>query len=90
MKKNTMEVLQLNFSDVNQDILMVCAFRYALGRRTYVVSTIASIMRSNWANIPTDRRKFFKKEISEAIKQGCAGHEKIDVPEWESILRLED
>jgi hypothetical protein len=84
------ESIKLNFNDVNQDILLFCAFRYALGRQTYVVGSICEIMRANWNNMPKSRREMFKKEIREAIKENRAGHEKIDVPEWQSILDMED
>ena len=77
-------------NDVDQDILLFCAFRYALGRQTYVVGSIAEIIRDNWKNISKPRRAWFKKEIKEAVQMGHAGHELIDVPEWKSILALED
>lgn len=82
--------IKLDFSDCNQDILLFCAFRYALGRRTYVVGTIAGIIRENWNHMPISRRAMFKKEIREAVEKGWAGSELIDVPEWKSILALPD
>jgi hypothetical protein len=79
----------IDFSDVNQDILLCCAFRYALGRRTYVVGTLVDILKSNWGNIPKSRREMFKKEIREAIKYNMCGS-KYDIEEWEEILKLGD
>lgn len=81
--------IHINFSDVNQDILLFCAFRYALGRRTYVVGTLADIIKSNWEHMPKTRREMFKKEIREAIKADMGG-DKCDIEEWERIIRLED
>lgn len=81
--------IQLDFKDVNQDILLFCAFRYALGRQTYVVGSICQIMKFNWDRIHETRRAMFKKEIREAIDKGRAGS-KYDVEEWEKILMLED
>jgi hypothetical protein len=77
-------------SDVDQDILLFCAFRYALGRQTYVVGSIAKILRDNWSGLSKDRRVFYKKEIREAVEMGFAGSPVIDVPEWKSILELPD
>ncbi len=82
--------MKIDFSDVNQDIVFVSAFRYCLGRQTYVVSTMVDEMIKNWSNTPTDRRKFFKKEIQEAIDKGYAGSELIDIPEWKKVLGLPD
>jgi len=84
------EQIKLDFNDVNQDILLFCAFRYALGRQTYVVGAICDILKANWGHMSEGRRKMFKDEIREAVSKGWAGSEIIDVPEWKSILELED
>jgi len=81
--------IQLDFKDVNQDILLFCAFLYALGRQTYVVGSICEIMKANWEHMHETRRAMFKKEIREAIDKDRAGS-KYDVEEWEKILALED
>ena len=38
---------KLDSDDLND--LIVCAFRYALGRRTYIVHTISEIIKSNFS-----------------------------------------
>ena len=86
-----------NPDDVNDDILLFCAFRYALGRHSYVVGTIVQHIKGNWSDIhPTNRAKY-KKEIREYY--GIAGYEEricvngyddMDASEWETILNLED
>jgi hypothetical protein len=81
--------IKIDFNDVNQDILLFSAFRYALGRRTYVVGAICEIIRANWDHMPESRKAMFKKEIREAISTDCAGSKTIDVPEWERILTLD-
>lgn len=40
-----MKDFKLDTDDLND--LIVCAFRYALGRRTYIVHTITEIIKSN-------------------------------------------
>ena len=82
--------IYIDFGDVNQDILLFCAFRYALGRQTYVVGTIADIIKANWDHMPQSRRDMFRKEIEEAIEKGHAGSVNIDVPCWLSILHMTD
>lgn len=82
--------IYIDFNDCNQDILLFCAFRYALGRQTYVVGTIADIIKANWKHMPQSRRDMFRKEIEEAIEKGYAGSVNIDVPEWLSILHMID
>jgi len=79
----------IDFNDVNQDIIFFSAFRYCLGRQTYVVGAMVEEMIRNWSHTPISRRELFKKEIREAITKGWAGHD-MDVVEWNKILALPD
>ena len=81
--------IQLDFKDVSQTILLFCAFRYALGRRTYVVGTISNIIKANWVHMHQIDREKYKLEIRGAIKDGLAGS-KYDIKSWEQILALPD
>ncbi|HPE06222.1 MAG TPA: hypothetical protein PLW50_00720 [Smithellaceae bacterium] len=81
--------IRLDFSDVDQTILLFCAFRYALGRSTYVVGTLVDIIGSNWDQMSPLHREMYKREIREAIDRGRAGME-MDVNAWKRILELED
>lgn len=45
--------------------IIFCAFRYALGRRTYIVSTVANFIRDNLQYIQTRDIKLMIKEIEE-------------------------
>jgi hypothetical protein len=82
--------LTLDFGDVDHTILLFCAFRYALGRQTYVVGSVAGILKENWDHMHPIERAKYKQEIREAIANKRAGSVMIDVPEWEAILALED
>lgn len=82
--------IYIDFKDCNQDILLFCAFRYALGRQTYVVGTVADIIKANWDHMSQGRRDMFRKEIEEAIEKGYAGSVNIDVPEWLSVIHMID
>jgi|WetSurMetagenome_2_1015567.scaffolds.fasta_scaffold228373_3 hypothetical protein len=82
-------MIKLDFSNINHDILLFCAFRYALGRRSYVPSVVEQIIIDNWENMPLDTRKKYKQEIREAIEKSCAG-DKYDILGWKRILELED
>lgn len=82
--------LTLDFNDVDHTIMLFCAFRYALGRQTYVVGSVAGILKENWEHMHPIERAKYKKEIREAIAGKRAGSLLIDVPEWNAILALED
>ena len=68
--------------------VIIAAFRYSLGRRTYAVRIMTEFLKKNWANIPKTDRDLIQREIDEAIEKGCAGSPLIDVPEWEGVLLL--
>ena len=64
--------------------LRLCAFRYALGRQTYVVQEMVVELQANW-----ERMKPYQHQIQEdirmAIDTGQAGMD-MDVKEWTKIL----
>lgn len=67
--------------DLDQDITIGCAFRYALGRMTYVVDSVASEIERQIEEIPTKTLLRFRDEITEAIKANHAGMD-MDVERW--------
>ena len=53
-----------------RDHLMVAAaFRYCLGRMTYIVSECADWIISNWNDWPENTRNIIKRELEEAFKR---------------------
>lgn len=62
------------------------AFRYALGRQTYVVSDVVETIIRNWDELSSNVQRRIKMEIEEAISKNMAGHE-MDVKEWKKILK---
>lgn len=53
--------------------IIFCAFRYALGRRTYIVSTVANFIRDNLQYMQTKDIKLMIKEIVEKNKTHSRG-----------------
>lgn len=66
---------------LDQDITIGCAFRYALGRSTYVVSSVASEIEENVERISIKTRHRMIAEIEEAITNKTAGMQ-MDVERW--------
>lgn len=66
---------------LDEDITIGCAFRYALGRMTYVVDSVASEIERNIERISTKTLVRFRDEITEAIKANHAGMD-MDVDRW--------
>lgn len=72
--------------NLTEDILFL-AFRYCLGRRTYVVHDMVETLIDKWEQL-SDRYKFLiQKEIKQAIEDDMAGMD-MDVAEWKKVLNL--
>jgi len=66
--------------------MLLSAFRYALGRRTYIVGETARWMEQYWLLL-AKWHKQIHEDIERAIESGRAG-DKCDIEDWRKILRL--
>lgn len=67
-------------------IILFCAFRYALGRKSYVISSVVDAIHKNWSQISIGEKRQFAEEILEyKIKFGNLGMQ-CDEREWMSIV----
>lgn len=67
--------------------LMVCAFRYALGRRTYIVSTIADLIVKYKGRLDANDIEVITRDIKRALETNNYGME-MDRVEWEKVLKV--
>lgn len=66
--------------------ILMCAFRYALGRATYVVGIVVNELHSNWNDLRDSDRDLIVREILEhKNKFGKIGHE-MDEREWLTLV----
>ena len=79
----------MDLSNVETKDIFIMAFRYCLGRSTYVVADMVSLIDRNWNNFSREEKYMIKHEIKYAIKVGQAGMD-MDVKSWQEILELED
>lgn len=63
------------------------AFRYALGRMTYVSQEVSDYIIAHWDQINPREREAMQVEIKAAIRMKTAGME-MDVKLWQRILAL--
>ena len=73
--------------NLNERVVLLSAFRYALGRMSYVVSVVTEELIKNWDNLDSGEKEQIKSEIQEAIKNNNAGH-RCDINNWEEVLDL--
>ncbi len=67
------------------ELTLVASFRYALGRRTYIVSEVVDDILINWDKLSSKFKDTIIKEISEAIENNNAG-DQTDIQDWNKIL----
>lgn len=65
--------------------ILICAFRYAIGRRSYVVGEVASELRAHSLSLSNKAKALIVKEIKEAEKADALGMT-IDEKEWMRVV----
>lgn len=68
-------------------LMAIAAFRYSLGRRTYIVSECARWIKREWPRLHKRDRMIIPREIQEAAERDALGDE-CDKAEWLAILEL--
>jgi len=74
---------------LNDEIVLLCAFRYALGRMTYVTGAVSDFIIEKWDELEFGKQQLIKAEIREAIKRNRIGME-MDKTVWKRILILDE
>jgi hypothetical protein len=67
--------------------LLMCSFRYALGRSTSIVSTIVDYIIEDWDKLEVAYQEQMKLEINEAFNR-LGFISSIDRPYWNKIITL--
>ena len=74
--------------DKNFETILLCAVRYAIGRRTYIPSLVIDYMTPLLPYLSEDVLKLLANEITKyEAYEGALGDEMIDRPYWEQFLR---
>lgn len=72
-------------TSARDELMLMFAFRYALGRRTSAPSEVADVLFRKWHELSTNMKTAIRKEIHDAISAGRAG-EALDVRTWKRVL----
>ena len=75
-----------NFKISNFELTLGCAFRYALGRRTYVVSHVVDEILNNWEELSKSFKERTVKEILEYKKDYKTLGDICDETDWMKIV----
>lgn len=74
----------MNIDGEDFDLVVIAAFRYALGRRTYIVPALCNFIKANNKHIPNYAKEIIISEITDAEyhKYGMFLGDDIDAKEW--------
>ncbi len=72
--------------EVDENVIMY-AFRYCLGRKTYAVSEMVSILICNWRKLKQHTQIQIKQEIADAKNRNCLGMD-CDIEQWNKVVDL--
>jgi len=67
-------------------MLIIFAMRYTLGRQSYAVGVVTDYLLKIADCVDPKFKEAVIKEVKEAIENGRAGDEMIDVPLWKKVL----
>ena len=67
--------------------LLLCSFRYSLGRMTYVTGSCREWLETYWQLLPHGWQEQIHRDIDHAIERGAAGHA-CDVEQWRKVRAL--
>ena len=74
--------------DKNFETILLCAVRYAIGRKTYIPSLVIDYITPLLPYLSDNTLRLIANEITEyGAYEGGLGDEKIDRPYWEQFLR---
>lgn len=71
------------------NLMVLAAFRYCLGRRTYIVGSCVDWLTQWWDEIDEHTKKMILEETQECLDREWAG-DACDIEEWEKLLKLKD
>lgn len=71
----------------DSDLILNSAVRYALGRKSYIVSSICSYIVANYDTLTERCKEVLIADINDAIKGNVLGRE-CDKVEWLSLKRF--
>lgn len=57
------------------ELTLLSSFRYALGRKTYIVSEVVENILASWQILSQNAKDKIKEEIEEAIENKSIGHD---------------
>lgn len=78
----TEEKIMIDASGDEFGLMLNCAVRYAMGRETYMPSSVVNFITPLISQLTTKTLVCMDRDLDEPQIFGGLGHEKIDAPKW--------
>lgn len=76
----------MTISDDNLDIIILCALRYAMTRRSYVVGTMQDFIKKHWPELNEHTRNNITRDIGNYLTED--GNDPKDIYEtWKQLYK---
>lgn len=76
------------FATTDTQLMIMSAFRYALGRQTYITGSYSDYVRRYREYLDNNTRHVIVRDIIEALVRDRAGDPNIDAPVWRDLAAL--
>lgn len=71
------------------DLMVTAAFRYCLGRRTYIVNACCNWLIANWDKFNTQAKLLIQRELDEEFERDIKGlGDACDIEDWKRVRAL--
>lgn len=70
------------------ELILLCAFRYALRRKSYIVSVVRGEIKRRWCDLTDQARDTIREEIWDMLDNPEAGMSD-SVEDWREVLGYE-
>lgn len=68
------------------NLMVLAAFRYCLGRQSYIVGSCVSWLIEYWEEIDPNTKKIILEETIDCLNKGLAG-DNCDVEQWKKLVK---
>jgi len=80
----------INFRNCSMKELMICSFRYCLGRQSILSNMFVDFLKDNWSQFEDYEKEMIKREIQDYKRLYNQIRSKtVDEPKWLDILNWE-
>jgi hypothetical protein len=75
----------MKLENLDDQLMTIAAFRYCLGRQSYIVGACLDWLYETWDQFTENTRQVIVRDTIEALMDGLCGSPSIDRPGWKTF-----